>query len=789
MDSSAHYRFASIGDALASVHELVVRESGSAMEGIRRRVRLHTPRRGLPVLRVDGETPEEAAKFRMLGKLVQDASIERMDWQSLDDVLASVRLNPARIKPGTTLLALPKTSATMERLIVRLADLRVPNQRVVTFLQDDARYEGIQFECPPISVDAHSLGLSDAELYADIGREKLHFVPAGYTHPVIQSFPALMPPMASEDTLFWHPGELPRSGTWRAARREDEWRRPIEFVDLEPLESEPTPIVSARLGTIPLRLEPRRIGERVDRTGLQVVVEITDQSGGTTEARLLDLLDDLEVGEYSPETLVWVHRNGRSRASGARYFVRAGSLPGPEAPSVPGVRVFVQPRSMRDRGIPMYLEAKCVLRPNLDALLPALEDEHEVLRGLRDLFPVPGGDESREVHLVSLGSEGGESRCLVESLQGGRPLRELLGPLRARPLGALVVEAGPGLQQALERRAEVTFQRLEQFAHERMGKLDEEFRAIDQELDRQLQSLEPELVKAHDRHDSAREIFDPLPGLLESVPKSWDEIRDRVLQIEARVVEQRVEWIEGIRRDADSAQQALVARGSELADAVHQAEGALQGLETDHDEVKAGYRELEAFLPRAEAVQAKIRELDERLRRRSETLRTMLKESSDLLVGVGERQAARQLQVEKGLEQLDQADMGVAAEEQRLVAREAERDARRGELERRRRSLGERAEKLRLEEAELERKEDQLDEELDRIEQLERHVLPNLKSEIESIRLALRRKDAEGLMDELQQWIEELQGYLRGLEGPASAGHSWWKQALDWWRRILGGGS
>lgn len=764
MDPVAHYRFHHLHDAFTAAQWLLI-EAGASQPKVRRRIELHLPERGEPVLRLGEASPKEHDSLQRLGRLVQDASIEGLEWKRLDAALDAVKLRAASIDPGMTLLALPKTGEGLERALMSLADLGVPNQRIVTFFESSNRREGIEFECPPYKLDARSLGLQDAELFVDVGGDRTHFVPAGWTHPILHSFPGLMPTPDSGDTQLWQGNhrEL-RTGAFRPMTREEEWRRPVEVLDLEVLKDEPTPLGSATLGSVPLRVEPRRIGEREDRTGLQAIVEIKDENAGTTEARLLDLLDDLEVGKYTGETTVWVARSGRSRASRARYFIRAGALPGPEVPFVPGVRVFVQPRSLRDRDIPLFLESGCVLRPNLDVLLPSLEDDHPVLQELRQLFPNPGEGESREVHLLRLGDRADGSPRFVESLENGQRLEQLLKPLRARPLGRLGEEISNDLEAALGQRVEETFGALERLADERMQELESEFETIHEGLQEELDAFEPQLVQAHDRHESARELFHSVPGLLESLPHDWDKIRDRVLELEANIVEQRIAWIDAIRREADTNQQALVARGQELADARHQAGEAIQGLEADHEDVESGFRELEALLPKAEAVQVRVRELEERLRRRSNLLLQELRKTSTLLASVRERQAARHAEIDEDLGGVELAEQEVAAEEARLRASEAELVARRKELEERRERIRERNEELPRKRQELESQEHELDKELDKLEALESRVLPALRDEIEHIRHEIAAKDGEGLMDEVQQWIHELNDHLEHLE-------------------------
>ena len=53
---------------------------------------------------------------------------------------------------------------------------------------------------------------------------------------------------------------------------------------------------------------------------------------------------------------------------------------------------------------------------------------------------------------------------------------------------------------------------------------------------------------------------------------------------------------------------------------------------------------------------------------------------------------------------------------------------------------------------------------LDELEALESRVLPQLQDEIEHIRQEIAAKDGEGLMDEVQQWIHELNDHLEHLE-------------------------
>lgn len=797
------YEFRELGDALAEVQNWGRRESVEGARELYDSCRFFI-REGRGVLvRIEGESSARSLQLGATGVGAPEG-LEGVEPLGLPQLFEQVRLSVRLVEPGDRLLALPRSAEAFQELVVRLADVRAEGQRVLRIRSGEASFDALEFEAPGLEVTAQELGIEDDELFVLSGEEMEHALPVGYGHPFLRSFPDLVPARfgtsdeGERALMVWAGGDDPSIGQWKAHWIEDGWSRPASRVELAIPEGGAHRLGGGTLDSIDLKLRPRRLAGAELFEGQSAILEIEDLPGNVTVQRLLDVLDDLELGRYSVDSRIWVHRTGRSRASRARFFMEVDGAAGAAVSHVRGLRVYLQSASLRERGIPLYVESRSTLAPDPDALLPELEQEHPFLSRLREVFPSDG---HAEVHILRLGGRAQAGGEVFESLAGSQIVRDLLGVLRARPLGELASEAVEDLTERLSERSKEQFEGLASLARQETEHLDREFEDIAAAFNEQLALLEKRLADAHGKLDSAQELFWPVEGLIEGLPRTWDEIRIEIANLDENVVRHRTSWMKGVQSEVNVEQEALIRQARELENAVEATGPMLEEIESQRSQVESGFNRLKKAMSGVKAARSKILTLGEKVQAKFSEATAQLEEGKRTLGDIEAREAVRQQDLKRRLEaakeeegrlaniiaELDEEQTALQGQEAAVKNQLSAAKARKGALKKRRSEL-EAAEKelkkltgtqlpalqasveqlaashqpswlerARREQADLNAKIRRLEQARSELEKLENEVLPQLRSEVEGLRANVSKptrrahREQQALLDEKRE--------------------------------------
>lgn len=706
MNDARRYRFKTLGDALAEIHAWGSLEGRASALKLRDSCRLRVAPGDDVFLELAEDGPVRTAQLGDVVEALNGVGSDDPGWMDLGRVFERVRLVPGQVEPGEILLALPGTDEAFRALIDRLADYRVEGQKIVTLLSAEGELVGVKFRAPELELRAHELGLTEAELFVLTGPDGVHALPAGWAHPFLSSFPGLVPPITGAPegdghaVLAWRSAGEPEEGHWGALRVLRSWVRPAELLELSIASGQVIALGGATASQIDVELRPRRSAPGGDATALRGIVEVEDLSGGVTVQRLLDILDDLELGHYTADTRVWVHRTGRSRASRARYFIEADGAEAYASSHLSGLRVYLQPASLRDRGIPVFVESTSQLQPDPDAFLPELEQDHPFLERLREVFATDS--EGAEVHLLRPGDSSTQGGAVFESLAGSRPLRDLLHSLEARPLGVLAREAVEDLTVRLSERSKEQFDELEELARQETAQLDDEFEGIASAFQDELDELDGRLADLHGKLESARDLVAPVEGLVESVPRTWDEVRTKILELDEVVVRGRLDWMSKLQTEIDVEQAALIDQARELEDVVTAAGVLLRAFDGHRKDVEAGFKKLKATMERIQKARQAIVDLGEKTRLMSQDAAKELAAGRSALGQVEEREGTRQAELEREHYVLLEKELGLLQQVERLNRDREELDRRMGQVKQQTKDARRREEQLRKKVAELE---------------------------------------------------------------------------------------
>ena len=384
------------------------------------------------------------------------------------------------------------------------------------------------------------------------GQDSSHWLPPGYSHPILRHYPFLAPMCGEGFWKLWHGDPLNGSFTEYQLANPDSEAQGIEHVlEFNADDLFKTPLDQASYSIpaddeldlkIPIDLVPdSNLIDRFDSTSLGGVMISIQTKKHHFPPALFDVLDRIDCG-IDDAWYYATQKNPEHREADrlVRHLVRI------DHPRVENIRelipidarAFYQPASFKKHSINLFIPFGQRFKPDITKFLGQLPPDHPLVKQMSELA---GGEHPKDpTHYLE---KDGDRHFKVRSVDGGRSLLECL-----KGVVSTLTETSDLLKDEWVEHASIKSRERTEFVTkaisietDSMGKTFDELLAAFR-LD--LGPMSEQFNSVQQKIQSLTLILKELEDGVSQVPTRWKDFVGKVLELLNEISEPRLQWIQ-----------------------------------------------------------------------------------------------------------------------------------------------------------------------------------------------------------------------------------------------------